>query len=100
MRLHTESNIKHFNNDKDCPYEDLGCKFLHETSDLDDNSAIDFDSVVTSAPQKKIVQCEECFNRSQCTDCYVRQVMMTEHILYDGQDKPSHRNRVHFSDDE
>ena len=92
MRLHTESNIKHchyFNNDKDCPYEEIGCKFLHyvskncvydskctrrlcpyrhtgrkstqsdtiekietdETSDLDDNSAIDFDSVVTSTSQ-------------------------------------------------
>ena len=141
MRLHTESNVKHchyFNNDKDCPFEVLGCKFLHQVSkncehdskctrrlcpyrhtgnkstqsdtiekiasnesrELDDNSGIDFDSVVTSTPQKKHFQCEECINRLQCTYCYARQVVMTDQFSYDVQDKPSLRTRLHFSDDE
>ena len=133
MRLHTEENVRHcyyFNNDKICPYEELGCKFLHaeanichfgtkckrtlcphkhiadvlhtqtdtiekivsnENKELDDNSTIDFDSVVTSTPQKKHFQCEECINRLQCTYCYARQVVMTDHFSYDVQDKPSPR---------
>ena len=35
MRLHEESNIKtchYFNNDKNCPYEEIGCKFLHNVA--------------------------------------------------------------------
>ena len=33
MRLHTENNVTYchyFNNDRNCPFEDLGCKFLHK----------------------------------------------------------------------
>ena len=45
--------------------------------DENDNSATDFDSFKTSTPNKKTVQCEECINRTQCTDCFVRQDMMT-----------------------
>ena len=37
MRLHEETNIKHchyYNNDKCCPYEELGCKFLHTVAEI------------------------------------------------------------------
>ena len=63
--------------------------------DENDNSATDFDSFKTSTPNKKTVQCEECINRTQCTDCFVRQDMMTRQFSYDGQNK---RHRVHFSE--
>ena len=37
MRLHEETNIKHchyYNNDKFCPYEELGCKFLNTVAEI------------------------------------------------------------------
>ena len=37
MQLHTENNIKnchYFNNRKKCPFEKLGCKFLHAVSKI------------------------------------------------------------------
>ena len=47
-----------------------------ETDD-NDNFAMNF---VTSTPQEKSIKCEDCDNRTQCTDCYVRQ--MTRHISF------------------
>ena len=37
MKIHTKNNIKnchYFNNMKKCPYEKLGCKFLHAVSKI------------------------------------------------------------------
>ena len=37
MRLHTEKNILHchyFNNNKSCPFEEHGCKFIHAASNF------------------------------------------------------------------
>jgi hypothetical protein len=136
MRLHEENNIKHchyFNNAKSCPYEKLGCKFLHtiakkcefrskcarrlcpfrheeiestrnvsddmtDDSETDDNDnfAMNLDSFVTSTPQEKSIKCEDCANRTQCTDCYVRQ--MTRHISF--TDNLIEYSQVHFSDNE
>ena len=36
MHLHSQKNIKpchYFNNEKSCPYNELGCKFLHIASE-------------------------------------------------------------------
>ena len=40
-----------------------------------DKSAKESNSFVTSTPQKRDMQCEECMNGTQCTDCYERLVM-------------------------
>lgn len=131
-RLHTEKNVLHchyFNNNKNCPFEEHGCKFLHavskncqfgrtcrrrlcpcrhpeanrhvvddpksdvdeETNEMDEShdTTNHYSSFVTSTPRNTIYQCEECGNQSQCTDCFVRQTLMTN--------EKSHR--VHFPDE-
>ena len=47
---------------------------------------LDASSFVTSTPEK-VFQCEDCDDKTQCTDCFVRQ-----------ETTPLHR--VHFPDDE
>ena len=49
-----------------------------------DNTADENISFTTSTPKKGQFECEECKNESQCTDCFVKQVMIKKH-------------RVHFS---
>ena len=41
-----------------------------DDSEMDDNDnfPMNFDSFVTSTPQEKSIQCEDCANRTQCTD--------------------------------
>ena len=114
MHLHRQNNIKPchcFNNEKTCPFNELGCKFQHSVaekckfgkkcnrrlcpnkhektgnieSDIEngtddtDNSEVfetketDLDTMMTSTPKKRKVQCEECIDGQQCIDCYVRQ---------------------------
>ena len=51
-----------------------------------DNTAYENISFTTSTPKKRQFECEECKNESQCTDFFVKQVMIKEH-------------RVHFSDE-
>ena len=93
-KIHTQESVEYchyYNNDKPCPYEELGCKFLHEVANdckfgkicnkemcprrhpeekLENIGDIETDTV--STPQKINDQCEECENQPQCTDCYVR----------------------------
>ena len=105
----------YFNNGKHCPFEELGCKFLHTASpfckfgltcrkklcpfrhsrvtDLNniDTKRDNFqfsenvknnitsaiadvgDNFMTSTPQKKKFDCDECQQKSQCVECYVRE---------------------------
>ena len=49
-------------------------KTVDDESEMDDDSAADFDKFVTSTPHKENFQSEECRNTSQCTDCFVNQV--------------------------
>ena len=94
-----------------CPYDELGCKFLHsfaeecklghtckrrlcpnrhgKRGDIDrdidctdevrdisekfETKETEFDAIKTSTPKKRKFQCEECKDKSQCIDCYVRQ---------------------------
>ena len=78
-----------------CPFEELGCKFLHakssnkidqpkkvndttwgeedeKTENSDDKHYTSFHTS-TSTPIKIEFKCEECKDKSQCTDCFVRQ---------------------------
>ena len=58
-----------------------------EDSKMEDNdySADNSDIFVTSTPEK-VFQCKDCNDKTQCTDCVVRQ-----------ETTPLHR--VHFEDD-
>ena len=129
LNLHTGNSVKHchfFNNDKKCPFEVLGCKFLHSKAkvckagqncqrrlcplrhsedELDTDSDVittigddhtnetegrdtsEFhadEPLLTSTPQKVQYECEECINKTQCTDCFVRQYMAAGQIMYGG----------------
>ena len=46
-----------------------------QTSEMDDddNSNELVDNFVTSTPVKRKFKCEDCENKMQCVDCYVRQ---------------------------
>ena len=77
-----------------CPYRHEDIKTTRndtndtvEDSKMDDNenSANTSDAFVTSTPVK-VFQCENCNDKTQCTDCFVRQVTAPLH-------------RVHFEDD-
>ena len=112
MRIHTVKNVKpchYFNRNEKCPFNEFGCKFLHAVSndcklsqaeeesklietnvdDLENDSMNAYSEsslFKTSTPKKKRIQCSECLNKSQCTDCFVRQTLKLGH-------------RVHFSED-
>jgi len=43
---------------------------LDEENTSDENAQF-----LTSTPKKRKIECEECINQSQCTDCIVRQVL-------------------------
>ena len=77
-----------------CPFEELGCKFKHVVrdkyeSDIDSKEAIDYiamDTMVeateafyTSTP-KKMTECEECLDTSECVDCIVKH-MLGRHVV-------------------
>ena len=129
MNLHTSKNVKpchYFNNKKECPFEEYGCKFQHivskkchfdhrcqkrlcpykhskEASNVNndteiddvidsesemeaDECTVDTGSFLTSTPQKRKFECNDCIDKTQCTDCYVREA--TRHSVH-----------VHFSDE-
>jgi hypothetical protein len=124
MNLHSEekvysvNNCHYFNNDKKCPFEELGCKFLHSvsqickfgpTSEMKKDKVTDIENVevseevendeladdsnfMTSTPIKGKFDCVECHNVSQCTDCFVRQHMET------GELATNKKKKVNFKD--
>ena len=108
-----------------CPFEELGCKFLHvfarncrfgqrcnkwlsprrhvdteiemveeqcSKNGEDSETVDDNESFVTSTPQKSKFQCEECENKTQCTDCSVRDYVGT------GNMASYRKHKVHFKD--
>ena len=40
----------------------------------EDENTVDKGSFLTSTPEKQKLECNDCINMTQCTDCYVRQV--------------------------
>ena len=115
INLHMDTNVKYchyFNNSKKCPFEEMGCMFLHSTSDIctfgqtcrrklcprrhskeksdteiNDTTEDTIDRIaeeseessnfITSTPKKNPYKCEECLNKTQCIDCYVREYTKT-----------------------
>jgi hypothetical protein len=58
---------------------------------IDADSVVDdYESFVTSTPQKTKYQCDECNNITQCTDCFVRQTL--------DAGKSNRKHKVHFKD--
>ena len=80
-----------------CPYrhfeEKNNSKDINNVDNIEESDSEDIDttdeekkSFTTSTPRKRKFECDDCNNKSQCVDCYVRQ-----------DNAP--RQRVHFSDD-
>ena len=125
-KIHSDKkqrNCHYFNNGKHCPFEMLGCKFLHilsdncklgqscslklcsyqhsrvvpkkvhfkdieeevevEDSHMDSISGHSVDDIEnsgssafqTSTPIKHIRHCDECVDKSECTDCFVQHMV-------------------------
>ena len=124
---HFIQNCHYFNNGKMCPFEEMGCKFMHVFSrnckfgqrctkrlcplrhvEKEVNATMDteidieeeqcsqndadnnYESFVTSTPQKTEYQCDECENETQCTDCFVRETL--------GTGKSCRKFQVNFKD--
>jgi hypothetical protein len=103
LSVHTTEKYYHyFNNEKVCPFEEIGCKFRHEPSTTckfkqcnnllcqyrhvdhigsqesliePTNVSEQISTIYTSTPKAKMqkLQCENCEERSQCEVCYVDQ---------------------------
>ena len=95
---------KYFKSQTKCPYDELGCKFRHETTIEDTSStqtnsidlselSINMESTIeklsesvksddtmsfyTSTPRK----CEECLDKSQCVDCITKHILGTHGVV-------------------
>ena len=78
----TKKKNYYFRTGKYCPFEDLGCKFLHLYSDNQEErkpKTLNLDeglgSFHTSTPKKPFEDCEEFLDGSKCTDCIVKHVL-------------------------
>ena len=106
-RIHSEKNTKpcHYFTDKvDCPFEDLGCKFVHVFPEsfsqnsgdtIDDALKKDFvvdsrdmrnsfdnteeieviSSFLTSTPKRHPKKCEGCLEDWECVDCLIKNTL-------------------------
>ena len=101
-RIHTDKSIRpcrFFTNKEECPFDDLGCKFLHllpypqqssgtsgngmhgdiddaiEETELEENNAISF---VSSTPKSKNEKCENCLDEWECVKCLIKSTLGTK----------------------
>ena len=95
ISIHRETNTKpciYFISSVKCPFEELGCKFLHidpeeksekvanyiendNVGELEDKSfdlTNDLPQVITSTPKRTKKQCEECIGELECINCMIR----------------------------
>jgi hypothetical protein len=49
---------RYFGNDLLCPYEELGCKFLHD-SDIQENNTTSNTSEITTGSRSTVMSCSE-----------------------------------------
>ena len=76
----TKKFCYHFNTGKSCPFEKLGCKFLHLYPDTQEKRTIltlteSLGSFYTSTPRKPYEDCDECMESFKCTDCIVKHML-------------------------
>ena len=65
---------------KSCPFEKLGCKFLHLYPDTQEKRTSltlteSLGSFYTSTPRKPYEDCDECMESFKCTDCIVKHML-------------------------
>ena len=87
QQIHTSSSVKpcrYFISDKACPFEEIGCKFLHVVSDklkvnkkfrnIPDEKQMQSNctELRSTATCKKSSLCEKCDDSSKCSECVVR----------------------------
>ena len=98
----TWTKCHYFNNEKDCPYEEIGCMFAHEASEICkfgpmcSNKLCSYQhttsqyktqvrpkvwsyqkmepSMFKTSTPKKINKCEDCADKSECVECIVKRV--------------------------
>ena len=99
---YTKKLCHYYNNQKACPYEDIGCMFRHEVSSLcrfstcnnilcqyrhDENDLVTEDTTVVeddseilqrSTPMKYYPDCEDCTDNSNCVKCIIRNIRETD----------------------
>ena len=76
----TKKYCYHFNTGKSCPFEKLGCKFLHLFPDSQEKRTSltlteSLGSFYTSTPRKPYEDCDECMESIECTDCIVKDML-------------------------
>ena len=114
VRIHLNKFTKicqYFKTGKYCPFEELGCKFLHNVSekfdsdytdkemnektsdsansdDIDINSSVEETKVdgkklpfITSTPRKIKLTCEKCADKSQCEECFVDEYIKNRKLI-------------------
>ena len=84
-KIHDEKTKKYcynFNTGKSCPFEKLGCKFLHLNLDtqekrtsVNESLTESLGSFYTSTPRKPYEDCDECMESVKCTDCNVKHML-------------------------
>ena len=97
---YTKKLCHYYNNQKACPYEDIGCMFRHEVSSLcrfstcnnilcqyrhDENDLVTEDTINVveddsqrSTPIKYYPDCEDCTDNSNCVKCIIRNIKETD----------------------
>ena len=97
-RIHFQKFTKicnYFKMKRSCPFEELGCKFIHDVHKLDKvvqkdvdisvetDDSISMESFETeddtssfhASTPKSDYNCEECQNKSKCVDCFVKHTL-------------------------
>ena len=78
----TWKKCHYFNNEKDCPYEEIGCMFAHEASEIckfgqmcsNKLCSYQHTSKFKTSTPKKMKECEDCVDKSECVECIVKRV--------------------------
>ena len=76
--IHNATAVKqcrYFSANQACPFEELGCKFLHRLSEEINANKDEKENLDDKVPaiQERHFKCEECNDNSQCESCIVRQ---------------------------
>ena len=99
----TRRKCHYFNNEKDCPYEKIGCMFAHEASEICkfgkmcckklcsyqhtkslyktqertktwSYHGMESSSIFRTSTPKKMNECEDCADKTECVECIVKRV--------------------------
>ena len=81
LKIHTSNSIKpcrYFVSKSTCPFEEIGCKFLHKMPDVteaskDNNEDDNQVDALENSTSKNQIHCKNCDDNIQCSECVVRE---------------------------